>query len=36
MIFEEIFLVLLKCQIETEAGSVGEQPVRDTFDLYKL
>jgi len=31
-----ILLLFLKCQIETEAGSVGEHPVRDTFDLYKL
>jgi hypothetical protein len=31
-----ILLILLVCQVETEAGSVGEQPVRDRFDLYKL
>jgi hypothetical protein len=32
----KIFSVFLKRQIQTEAGSVGEQPVRDKFDLYKL
>jgi len=26
------FLLILPCQIETEACSAGEQPVRDTFD----
>jgi hypothetical protein len=30
-----ILLIHLNCQIETEAGTVGEQPVRDKFDLYK-
>ena len=35
MVFGILF-ILLKCQIETEAGSVGEQPVRDRFDLYRL
>jgi hypothetical protein len=32
----EILFVPLHCQLETEAGTVGEQPVRDRFDLYKL
>ena len=36
MILYELFLVFLNCQIQTETGSVGEQPVRDKFDLYKL
>jgi len=31
-----ILLILLECQVETETGSVGEHPVRDKFDLYKL
>jgi len=35
MLSENIF-VLLNCQIKTEAGSAGEQPVRDKFDLRKL
>ena len=36
MMLFEILLIFLKCQVETEAGSVGEHPVRDKFDLYKL
>jgi len=36
MILFKIFSVLLKRQIQTEAGSAGEQPVRDKFDLRKL
>jgi hypothetical protein len=36
MILSENILVLLNRQVETETGSVGEQPVRDKFDLYKL
>jgi hypothetical protein len=32
-IFVWHFVVLLPCQIETETGSAGEQPVRDRFEL---
>ena len=35
IIFENV-LLLLNCQVETETGSVGEQPARDKFDLRKL
>jgi len=26
------FVVTLQCQVETETGSAGEQPARDTLD----
>jgi len=32
----KIFGILLPCQIETETGSAGEQPVRDKFDLHDV
>jgi len=28
----EKYFIILHCQIETETGSAGEQPVRDKFD----
>jgi hypothetical protein len=28
-------VIPLRCQIETDTGSAGEQPVRDKFDEHK-
>jgi len=34
-IFQKTSIILHR-QIKTEAGSAGEQPVRDKFDLYSI
>jgi hypothetical protein len=34
--YVNLFVVVLCCQIETETGTAGEQPVRDMFDLHDV